>query len=93
MTSMYLPPAQIPMVDAAGRVSREWYRFFSDSFQRVGGFNGLSTTDVDAGSFAAMQPALASPQFSDLMQGGSAGDAIGDVMQPAIDQTPQFWSP
>ena len=63
----------------------EWVRFFSTLADRAGGTSGLSTSDVDAGSFAAMQPAAFDSFFSDTAQCGvAAGDAQNDAMQPAL---------
>ena len=92
MSLLTLPQARIPIgsVMVNGRplpviVDMEWMRAFLTIFDRVGGANGLSTTDVDAGSFAAMQPATsdastgvesiqfcgAEQQFQDVFQADS----------------------
>ncbi len=61
----------------------EWDRYMQTLAERVGGINGLSTTDVDAGGYAAMQPAAASDQiWPDIGQTmPAAGDSAGDPMQ------------
>lgn len=84
MSTIPNQPVRIPMVDPrTGIVTREWLRFFEGLFQRVGGNLGLSTTDVDAGTFAAVQPAY-SPvdQYSDISQcaGSAPGESV-DISQ------------
>lgn len=90
-----------------GLITREWYLFLQGIFERVGGAGGLSTTDVDAGSFAAIQPPVFDAVMSDVLQTGSAGgDAacevmqggcgdqlMPDVLQLDFSQPTQFWSP
>ena len=108
MTTIKLAPPRVPITDPrTGTVTREWYLFFIGLFDRVGGSVGLSTTDVDAGSFAAMQPAAFDGLFADLTQAvGATGDAgaeafqslqadsqSADVQQIDTTQPTQFWSP
>ena len=82
------------MVDPrSGVVTREWMRFFEGLFSRVGGNLGMSTTDVDAGTFAAMQPAAYPEQYPDISQcsGSVAGDSA-DIAQSGCcpDQYPDI---
>lgn len=108
MTTIKLAPPRVPITDPrTGAVTREWYLFFLGLFERAGGATGLSTTDVDAGNFASMQPAAFEVLPADLMQAaGAAGDAgaeafqslqadaMGaDVQQIDTTQPTQFWSP
>jgi len=62
----------------------EWVRFFSTLTDRVGGSLGLSTTDIDAGSYAAMQPFVQEASYGDVLQLiASANDCGGEVLQGA----------
>ena len=62
----------------------EWIRFFSTLTDRVGGTTGLSTTDIDAGSYAAMQPFAQEASYGDVLQLiGSASAGGAEVMQSA----------
>lgn len=103
----FVPP-RVALVDArTGLITREWYLFLQGVFERVGGAVGLSTTDVDAGSFAAIQPPVFDAVMPDVMQAGfGIGDAacevlqggcgdqlMPDVMQLDFSQPTQFWSP
>lgn len=103
----FVPP-RVALVDArTGLITREWYLFFQGVFERVGGASGLSTTDVDAGSFAAMQPAASDALMPDVLQamaagsdvacevlqGGCADQLMPDVVQFDLSQPTQFWSP
>jgi hypothetical protein len=103
----FVPP-RVALVDSrTGLITREWYLFLQGIFERVGGATGLSTTDVDAGSFAAMQPAASDAPMADVLQSmAGAGDAAGevlqgffgdqlapDVVQLDLSQPTQFWSP
>lgn len=106
MSILTIPRAQIPLVDARGQVTREWYRALQTLAERAGGVEGLSTTDVDAGSFAAMQPqasempmadisqaGMADQSFADLLQ-GSGGDCMqSDVVQSVDCNFIEYWSP
>ena len=51
MTLLTLPRAQIPLIDAGGRISREWYRWASDATVRMGGVDGASTDDLTLSQF------------------------------------------
>ena len=108
MSALNFVPPRVPLIDQrTGWVAREWYAFFQGLYVRAGGSNGLSTTDVDAGSFAAMQPACSDNFFADLVQcGGGQGDTAGepfcadqpdipgaDLMQIDTTEQIQFWSP
>ena len=82
MSLLTLPPSRAPMVGANGLVSSDWYRFFHDLSLRAGGVDGLSTNDVDAGSFAAMQPAVNSADFlQQVLQPGAGASSDADLMQ------------
>lgn len=90
MSTLTKPQARIPLgwVTIAGQrmpvaVDLEWDRYLSVLTERAGGTTGLSTTDVDAGSYAAMQPASASDAaWPDIGQPpAGAGDAAGEPMQ------------
>ena len=61
----------------------EWDRYLETLTKRAGGTTGLSTTDVDAGSYAAMQPATSfESAWPDVAQCGDAwGDQPGEALQ------------
>ena len=86
-TTLPNQPTRIPIVDPrTGIVTREWARFFEGVFQRVGGARGLSTTDVDAGTFAAVQPNSIAPEsHPDIAQyhATGAGDNL-DISQAGM---------
>jgi hypothetical protein len=113
MSTLALPQARIPLGYAMVGGQRvpveidiEWMRALTVLVQRAGGTSGLSTTDVDAGGFAAMQPATHDAYFSDINQsGGQIGDTASEVLQgfgfdsiaPDViqadnTQPTQFWS-
>ena len=47
MTDLTRPPARIPLVELqSGLISREWYRFFEQTFRRLGGSQGQSVTEL-----------------------------------------------
>lgn len=49
MSELTRPPARIPMVDPkTGQITREWYRFLDQTFQRLGGAQGQSITELTA---------------------------------------------
>lgn len=49
MSELTRPPARIPLVDPkTGLISREWYRFLDQTFQRLGGAQGQSITELTA---------------------------------------------
>lgn len=108
MTTLKFVPPRVRFVDPrTGEITREWYLFLQGLFFRAGGATGLSTTDVDAGSFAAMQPAAVGDAcFADLLQaalvgGDTAGEAYqgaqgdaqaADLVQIDTTQPLLFWS-
>ena len=51
MSLLTLPPSRAPMVGANGLVSADWYRFFHDLTQRVGGVTGNGTEDLTLSQF------------------------------------------
>lgn len=103
MSTLTKPQARIPVgwVTVAGQrlpvvIDLEWDRYLSTVTERAGGALGLSTTDVDAGSYAAMQPlvfepmtdgmhqpyALITDQPGEICQQGTGGDyGCADLMQ------------
>jgi hypothetical protein len=103
----FVPPRVALVDNRTGLITREWYLFLQGIFERVGGPTGLSTTDVDAGGFAAMQPTSFDACFSDINQAtanggdvaaevlqGTFGDQFAaDVTQLDLSQPTQFWSP
>lgn len=84
MSLLTRPRGSIPLVrvvknadgSQVGILEPEWDRYFSVLEQRAGGISGLSTTDVDAGYFVALQP---------LSQGGA--DAP-ELFQPGCVEAP-----
>lgn len=62
----------------------EWDRFLSTLTERAGGTDGLSTSDVDAGSYAAMQPLFFDPIYPDVLQGASLDVQFPDTTQPGF---------
>jgi len=47
----FVPP-RVQLVDPrTGMISREWYLFFQGVFNRVGGADGVSTTELEASLF------------------------------------------
>ena len=53
MPAISLLPPRVPVVDTrTGMMSREWYAFFQRVFDRIGGPNGASITDLDISQFA-----------------------------------------
>lgn len=101
MSTLVLPQARIPLgyASVGGQrvpveIDMEWMRALTVLVQRAGGLSGLSTTDVDAGSFAAMQPAVSDALMGDISQhSGAGGDQAGEVFQADTTQPTQFWSP
>ena len=51
MTTVTLPRAGIPLIGPDGRVTSEWFRFFHDITQRVGGVAGASADDLALSQF------------------------------------------
>lgn len=52
MTTLSLMPPRVPLVDPrTGMITREWYLFFVGTYDRVGGSDGSSTTDLSASMF------------------------------------------
>lgn len=51
MTLLTLPRASIPLVDAKGNISREWFRWASDATARMGGVEGLGTEELTLSQF------------------------------------------
>jgi len=48
MSTLNLQPPRVPMVEPkTGMITREWYRFITDSFARQGGHDAPSNTDLD----------------------------------------------
>lgn len=47
----FIPP-RVPLIDQrTGLITREWYLFFQGVFDRIGGANGPSTTDLSSSLF------------------------------------------
>jgi hypothetical protein len=44
--ALFLQPPRVALVNATGTITREWYEFFRSAFERMGGTNGSSTTDL-----------------------------------------------
>lgn len=81
-------PANVPLVDPkTGLITREWYRFFTDTFTRIGGQTALTNTDlstlIDQGVAGEMtlQQALPGAVSEQTMQAAQAPDSFVDVMQ------------
>lgn len=54
MSQLSLQPPRVPLTDPnTGIITREWYRFFSDTFTRIGGTSALTPGEIDA-ALAAM---------------------------------------
>ena len=51
MSLLTLPRAQIPLVDANGQMTREWYRLMNDLVARAGGIDGSSSEDLTLSQF------------------------------------------
>lgn len=51
MSGLRFIPPRVPMVDSNGNVTREWYLFLQGVFDRVGGADGVSTSDLSASAF------------------------------------------
>lgn len=52
MAALIAQPARIPLVDPqTGLITREWQRYFTGLYSRVGGAQGDSTTDLSASAF------------------------------------------
>lgn len=84
MTLLTIPPSRAPLTMGNGLIAPDWYRFLHDLSERAGGVNGLSTGDVDAGSFAAMQPFVSQSETGpEVMQASGSTEAYQDVMQAA----------
>jgi len=84
MSLLTLPPSRAPLVSPSGLVAADWYRFFHDLTLRAGGVDGLSTGDVDAGSFAAMQPMVSQSEAgAEVMQPLGSMSSDADLMQSA----------
>lgn len=84
MTTLTLPRAGVPLTQSGDLVSRDWYRFLHDLAIRAGGVNGLSTIDVDAGSYAAMQPAASESICFDVLQSQACGDSIAADLSQSL---------
>jgi hypothetical protein len=86
MAVLIAQPARIPVVDPqTGLITREWQRYFTGLYSRVGGANGLGTMDVDAGSYAAMQQAPQEASFSDVLQAQSVFSSLPPETSQADD--------
>lgn len=91
VSTLTKPQARIPVGEVVinGRaapvmINIEWDRYLSILTERAGGVAGISTTDVDAGSFAAMQPFVQEASYGDVLQLiASANDCGGEVLQGA----------
>jgi hypothetical protein len=55
-----IPAARVPIVEGQGTASREWYRFFFNLFQNLGG--GQANSDASSGYGADLAPAY-TPQL------------------------------
>lgn len=52
MPTLIAQPARIPLVDPqTGLITREWQRYFTGLYARVGGAQGDSTTDLSESAF------------------------------------------
>lgn len=94
MSTLSIQPSRIPLVDPkTGLITPEWYRFFNDSFARMGGASAPSLTEVvtsiitatttvtqiieDAGMAPVSQPAA--PEYEDLAPRYEAPAALDDL--------------
>ena len=103
MTTLTAPQARIAIgwANIAGQrvpviIDPEWMRYLATLTERAGGTVGLSTTDTDAGSFAAMQPATSAdsawPDVAQCIDACSAqpGEALQlDVSAPSLADVAQ----
>jgi len=82
MSTFDLFPARAPLVNGDGTLTQQGMLWMRRIYERVGGANGLSTVDVDAGSYAAMQPQSYDQQFSDVVQYSACATIVSsDVFQ------------
>ena len=51
MTNVTLPQVAVPLADASGRVTKDWYRWAHDLTQRAGGVSGPGTEDLSIAQF------------------------------------------
>ena len=84
-----LPPARVPLVDADGRITREWTLWFLAMFERAGGVQGLSNQEL-AGEAAGAQDynkLLARIGASEAAaRGSSVSDAALNELQQRLSQ-------
>jgi hypothetical protein len=75
----WLPPANVPIVDANGRVSQAWYKFFVEiATRRLGGIDGQTIPQV-VGTQGSVQDQVLSVQQS-VQSVGSQVAAVTDVV-------------
>jgi hypothetical protein len=74
-----IPPWQLPMVDAAGKITTPWQSWLSQMFDRSGG----TVDKVDAAHTAALD---AVPQSTEVVAGGGLqiGGALGGNVAVAL---------
>lgn len=49
--TLTLQPPRVPLVDQNGQTTKEWYRYFLDLQQRVGGYDSASLADLSESTF------------------------------------------
>lgn len=89
MSALKFVPPRVQLCDPrTGFISREWYLFLQGIFERVGGSNGQSTSDIAAGMFRApdlrpMVPAVDSTEAVLAMSIFRHSEPVARI--PAVD--------
>lgn len=87
MAVLIAQPSRIPLVDPkTGLITREWQRYFTGLYQRAGGAQGDSTTDLSESAFddaGTEEQELAMYLLGDVV--GQASAAVATEQQEQME--------
>ena len=96
--NLSLPSARVPLVDASGLITKEWQRWITGMFKRVGGTQGLSnqelasSAEIQQGLMELLQRVAALEAQNRAMSQGMQMLALGQIEQMS-STPPQAVSP
>jgi hypothetical protein len=97
MATFQILPPRVPFIDSRnGLISREWYRFLTDLFNRVGGLGDFSLADllvappdINVSGSLSLEPSLAMQTSTPVLDVAerlrSMEASIANLPQPTID--------
>jgi hypothetical protein len=90
-TAIKFIPPRVPLTDyRTGLISREWFLFFQGVFERIGGAEGPSTTDVAASLFEDAGSSETNAMLFQLEYDVKQDPASLGAPAESLDQAPKY---